>query len=153
MGLNINGLVLRGMDLAFRLTPDVQKTVAYHRVKGSAYDAETGTVTANQTIATDIAAIVTSYSEVEQGEDAQFGDELVIIRFKDLMLQGIASVDVDDVIVENDGPARQVVEVLTLDTTRQVLKLRTKRRVGLDVEPIHGEDDEVEGESGIPLFG
>lgn len=155
MGLNINRLVLNGINLAMRMTPDVQKTISYVRVKGSTYDVTTGSVTNAQTVATDIAAIITPYRESETETDVvKMGLESVVLRFKDLMLQDIATVDVDDVLIENDGPIRQVVQFV-IDPTRQVVRLVTKRQDSLDRGNwLHDEEtDPVSGENDGAVFG
>lgn len=153
--MNIIRLVANGINLAKRLTTDVQKLVTYIRVKGSTYNATDGNSTANQVIATGITAIITPYEEDEDEPDQKkMGRELVVIDFRELNAQGISSVDVDDLIVEPNGPERQVVS-FKIDPTRQVVKLVTKQQDSLDRgNQIHGEGGTpISGEGNVPIFG
>jgi len=127
MGINIIGLVRNGMNLAMNLTPDIQKVGSYRHRRGTDYVPSTGVSTPVETVATGISFIVTSYDESEvDGDNIQLGDEQVFIRFKDLMLQDIASVDTNDVIDETDGPRRQIIK-FKLDPTKQVLTLQCRQ--------------------------
>lgn len=154
MALNINRLVLDGINLAMSLTPDVQKTVTYKRSRGSGYDPSTGEVTRRDTVATGIAAIITPYSESElDGETIKMGDEKCVIRFADLVAQGIESPDVHDMVIEAGGLMREVVGISLLDPTRQVLKLHLRSHGGLNRGvPVYGENEEPVEADG-PVFG
>lgn len=154
MSLDIAGLVRTGLNLAIDLTPDVQGTVSYHRRLGSSYDPVTGAVTAEDLIATGITAIITKYTEDEEDEKTRkLGRELVVIDFASLAPFGITNADVNDLILEDDGPEREVIS-FDIDPTRQVLKLVTVRCDAVQTgQPIHGEGDEpIEGEGG-PIYG
>jgi hypothetical protein len=126
MGLDINGLVSSGINLAMDLTPDVQKTLTYRRRKGSSLNTTTGEITPVETLATAIAAIVTTYNEADEPAGIQMGDEKVVIRFSDLIAKSVTDVDTDDVLDEADGTRRKVI-TFSLDPTRQVLSLQTRR--------------------------
>lgn len=133
MSLAIRQLIENGTDLAFSLTPDVQKSGTYRRRSGTSYDTDTGTSTPSDTDVA-ITFIVTPYSErelvQEEPRDAaqpiQMGDEKVVIDLRILSLAGVTDMDTDDLVLETGGPERQVLEIFR-DPTETVAVLHTRR--------------------------
>lgn len=150
MKIDIKGLVRLGANLANDLTPDVQHVVQYHRRTGSDYDIASGVNTPTGVQINGIVAIITPYRESERTEaEPKAGSELVIIcgaEYDKLVAAEVTTFDVDDEIWEDPGAVRQVVEIILIDPTRQVLKLRTIRTDANNVgQPVHGTESPIGG--------
>lgn len=130
MSLAIGRLIRMGVELAFNLTPDAQKSGVYRRSKQGGYNAATGAVV-GENLDAPLTYIRTSYSEnavnrnTDKGGDIRIGDQKLIIRMSELGAGGIAEVSTNDSIIEEGGAVYEIVGY-KLDPTNQVVTLHAR---------------------------
>lgn len=124
MGLDINGMVASGLELAYGLAEDVLEKVTYQHATGQAYDPNTGTSTPTLETATP-EVIVSTYKAREIDKDKiKVGDVRMVV--KSALMAGITAKRLDDTVLRADGSLWQVQD-FTLDPTGQAYTFQLRR--------------------------